>query len=39
MERLDRKLGTASSLPLLVILLIAFIAPMLVVAIFSVMPR
>ncbi len=39
MERLDRKLGTASSLPLLAILLVAFIAPMLVVAVFSAMPR
>jgi spermidine/putrescine transport system permease protein len=39
MQRLDRKLGTFSSLPLLLILLISFIAPMLVVAVFSVLPR
>ncbi|KAA3624340.1 MAG: ABC transporter permease [Proteobacteria bacterium] len=39
MDRLDRKLGAASSLPLLSSLLVACIAPMLVVAVFSVMPR
>ncbi|GJL82608.1 MAG: spermidine/putrescine ABC transporter permease [marine bacterium B5-7] len=39
MERLDRKHGTLSSLPILTILLISFVAPMLVVAAFSIMPR
>ncbi|MEM9522696.1 MAG: ABC transporter permease [Pseudomonadota bacterium] len=39
MERLDRKLGLLSSLPMLVLLLLAFLAPMVVVALFSVMPQ
>ena len=39
MERLDQKLGTASSLPLLAVLAVSFLAPMVVVAIFSMMPQ
>jgi len=39
MERLNRKLGTFSALPILFILLISFVAPLLVVLIFSVLPR
>ena len=39
MKRLDRKLGLLSSLPLTVILALAFLAPLVVVAIFSVMPQ
>jgi len=39
MERLDRKLGALSSLPLLAVLLIAFLAPLGVVALFSIMPE
>lgn len=38
MNRLDRKLGLLSSLPLTVLLLASFLAPMVVVAIFSIMP-
>jgi len=39
MERLDRRLGLLSSLPITVVLLLAFLAPMLVVALFSIMPQ
>ncbi len=39
MERLDRRLGMLSSLPMAVLLLLAFLAPMLVVALFSIMPQ
>ena len=39
MERTNQKLGTLCALPLLLILLISFIAPMLVVAVFSTLPR
>lgn len=39
MERLDRKLGALSASPLLIILLVSFVAPMIVVALFSIMPR
>lgn len=39
MERLDRKLGTLSALPMLVVLTVSFIAPLLVVAAFSIMPQ
>jgi spermidine/putrescine transport system permease protein len=39
MKTLDRKLGVLSSLPLAVVLLVAFLAPLVVVAIFSVMPQ
>lgn len=39
MERVDRKLGFLSSLPMVVVLLIAFLAPMVVVALFSIMPE
>jgi spermidine/putrescine transport system permease protein len=38
MNALDRKLGFLSSLPLTILLLISFLAPMAVVALFSVMP-
>lgn len=39
MERIDRRLGLLSSLPLAVVLLLAFLAPMVVVALFSIMPQ
>ena len=39
MERIDRRDGMLSALPLTAVLLISFIAPLLVVAIFSVMPQ
>lgn len=39
MNTLDRKLGFLSALPLAVILLASFLAPMVVVALFSVMPQ
>lgn len=39
MKTLDRKLGFLSALPLTAVLLAAFLAPMAVVAIFSVMPQ
>jgi len=39
MERIDRRLGYLSALPLVVLLAVSFIAPMLVIAIFSVMPQ
>ena len=39
MKRLDSKLGLLSSLPLVAVLLVAFLAPMVVVAIFSIMPQ
>ncbi|RMF34164.1 MAG: ABC transporter permease [Alphaproteobacteria bacterium] len=39
MNRLDRKLGLLSALPLTAVLALSFVAPMLVVAIFSVMPQ
>ncbi len=39
MERLNRKLGLLFSLPLGLILLLSFLAPLLVVAIFSIMPQ
>ncbi len=39
MEKMDRKLGFLSSIPMLAILLIAFLAPMIVVALFSIMPQ
>lgn len=39
MQRLDRRLGTLSALPLTALLLVAFLAPLVVVAIFSVMPQ
>ena len=38
MERIDRKLGLMSALPLSAILLVSFLAPMVVVALFSIMP-
>ena len=38
MERLDRKLGLLSSLPLVVILMLSFLAPLIVIALFSIMP-
>lgn len=39
MKRLDHKLGLLSALPLALVLLVAFLAPMAIVAIFSVMPQ
>jgi len=39
MERIDRRLGYFSALPLGVLLAISFLAPMLVIALFSVMPQ
>ncbi|MDH3468603.1 MAG: ABC transporter permease, partial [Gammaproteobacteria bacterium] len=39
MERLNRKLGFLSSVPLVAVLCLSFLAPLLVVAAFSVMPR
>ena len=39
MKTLDRKLGLLSSLPLTVVLAASFLAPLVVVAIFSVMPQ
>ncbi|MDU9002583.1 ABC transporter permease [Sedimentitalea todarodis] len=38
MKSLDRKLGVLSALPLTAVLLVAFLAPMVVVALFSIMP-
>jgi len=39
MERLNKKLGMFSSLPLISVLVLFFLAPLLVVAAFSVMPK
>ena len=39
MERLNRKLGLLASLPLALVLVVCFLAPLVVVAVFSVMPR
>lgn len=39
MEKIDRRLGFLSSIPMVSILLIAFLAPLLVVALFSIMPQ
>ncbi len=39
MERVDRKLGVLSALPLLALLAVSFLAPLMVIAIFSVMPQ
>ena len=39
MKSLDHKLGFLSSIPMLAVLLIAFLAPMVVVALFSIMPQ
>jgi spermidine/putrescine transport system permease protein len=39
MERIDRKLGKLSALPILLVLTVSFLAPLLVVAAFSVMPQ
>lgn len=39
MERIDRRLGALSALPIAIILVLAFLAPMLVIALFSVMPQ
>ncbi|SLN49467.1 Spermidine/putrescine transport system permease protein PotB [Roseovarius litorisediminis] len=38
MERIDRKLGLLSALPLAAILALSFLAPLVVVALFSIMP-
>lgn len=39
MQRLDNKLGFWTSVPLVAILLLSFLAPMVVVALFSIMPQ
>lgn len=39
MERVDRRLGALSALPISVLLALAFLAPLLLVAAFSVMPQ
>ncbi len=39
MERLDRKLGFLCALPILVVLVLSFVAPLIVVAAFSIMPQ
>lgn len=39
MERIDRQLGSYSSVPMLVLLGLFFLAPLAVVAVFSIMPR
>jgi len=39
MERMDHKLGTFCALPILVVLALSFVAPLIVVAAFSVMPQ
>jgi spermidine/putrescine transport system permease protein len=39
MNRLDGRLGFLSALPLVLVLLLSFLAPMVVVALFSVMPQ
>ncbi|MCZ4351673.1 ABC transporter permease [Roseovarius aestuarii] len=39
MKRLDRKLGALASLPILFVLTLSFIAPLVLVAIFSIMPE
>lgn len=39
MKRIDRKLGALSSLPMLAVLVLAFMAPLGLVALFSIMPE
>lgn len=39
MERLDRRLGALSAVPMALILVVAFLAPLLVVAAYSIMPQ
>lgn len=39
MKRLDNRFGMASAAPLILLLLLAFLAPLLLVALFSIMPR
>lgn len=39
MDRLDQRLGTLSALPIFVVLVLSFVAPLIVVAAFSVMPQ
>ena len=39
MQRLDARLGTLSALPLSVVMLVGFLMPLLVVALFSIMPE
>jgi spermidine/putrescine transport system permease protein len=39
MERIDRRLGVMSSLPISLLLLVCFIAPLVVIAGFSIMPQ
>jgi spermidine/putrescine transport system permease protein len=39
MERIDRRLGYLCALPIMVLFTLSFLAPMLVIAIFSIMPQ
>ncbi len=39
MEKIDRRLGFLSSIPMVSILFVAFLAPLVVVALFSIMPQ
>lgn len=39
MERIERRMGLLASLPMAAVLLLAFLAPMAVVALFSIMPQ
>lgn len=39
MERIDQRLGSLSALPIFVVLVLSFLAPLVVVAAFSVMPQ
>ena len=39
MERADRKLGLLSAVPIIVILLLSFAAPLIVISVFSIMPQ
>ena len=39
MERADRKLGLLSAVPIIVILLLSFAAPLMVISVFSIMPQ
>ena len=39
MERIDRRLGILSALPLGVVLVVSFLAPLIVIALFAVMPQ
>ena len=39
MERQDQRIGLLSAVPMGLVLLISFLAPLLVIAVFSVMPQ